>query len=78
MVIEKDCEAVMVECKDNIVTENSLVCISPYNLKTGEWKMGLMELLSMSDVMKMKCKKVSKDRNVEEFFEKTTTEVQEK
>ena len=63
-------DAILVECKDGIVNENSIVCISPFDLKTNEWLLGLNEITTMKEVLRMNVKKVSKDKNVEEFFER--------
>lgn len=60
----KEYDAYMVESKDEVVTEESLVCISPYNTKTNEWLGGMMELTTMKDLLSRNKKKVTKDKNV--------------
>jgi hypothetical protein len=69
-MIEKGFKCIMVECHDKIVTKDSLVCISPYNEEKGEWMSGLNELIPLSEVLKMNVRKATKDKNMEEFFEK--------
>ena len=68
----------MVESKDEVVTEESIVCISPYNTQTNEWLSEMMEITSMEDLLSRDKKKVTKDMNVqifmEEHFAKTKTQ----
>ena len=47
-------KGMMIESKDDIVTIDSMVCISPFNIETGEWTMGLMIITSMKDALEDK------------------------
>ena len=71
---EKGYDAIMIEFtpygKEKTLDENSLVCISPYDIKTKKWLVGLMEIIPLKYVLKMKKKKVAKDRIVQDFLEK--------
>lgn len=80
MVIEKEkgYNAIMIGCHDKKVDDNSIVAISPFNTKKGEWLSGLTEIISISEVFKMKKQLVAKDKNVITYLNKKRTEERNK
>lgn len=66
----KDYDGILIESHDKVVDINSVVCISPFNIKTGEWLCGLMVVTDMKTALAQNKRKITKDNNVEIFMKK--------
>jgi len=64
-------DSFIIESKDDIVTLDSCICVTPYNSTTKKWLSGLMEITTMKEFLSRKdipyyyCK----EGNVSTFFD---------
>jgi len=57
--------AFMLETNETPITRDCMVCISPYNNKTGEWVAGMNLIISMSIVLDEQLPIVTKEEDIE-------------
>ena len=63
-------DAIMIECNDENISEDSIVYVTPFDTKDGNWMLGLCYMTTMREALKSNKKKVTKDKHVEKFLEK--------
>jgi len=57
--------AFMLETNETPIGRDCMVCISPYNSKTGEWVAGMNLIIPMSEVLDEQLPIVTKEEDIE-------------
>ena len=62
--LKKESDAIMIECDEEVIDENSLVSISPFNTKTKEWLVNDKKMILLKEAEKIKKKQIVKGNNL--------------